>query len=64
MLVPDRRGLGTDLVLDEIAKYPSGINIAGDSAKYLSAYEEGTSEERLYVQPRRGRAQFFNPPQK
>jgi len=64
MLVPDRPGLGTDLILDEVAKYPPGTNIAGDSAKYLASYETGTSEERLYVQPRRGRAGFFNPPRK
>ena len=63
MLVPDRPGLGTDLILDEIAKYPPGTNIAGESAKYLAAYEAGTSDERVYVQPRRARASFFNPPQ-
>jgi len=63
MLVPDRPGLGTDLILEEIDKYPAGTNVAGDSAKFLGAYEAGTSEERLYVQPRRSRAKFFNPPQ-
>ncbi len=59
MVVPDRPGLGTDLVLEEIAKYPPGTNIAGDGAKFLAAYEADTGEERLYTQPRRGRADFF-----
>jgi galactonate dehydratase len=60
MLVPERPGLGTDLILDEIAKHPPGTNIAGDSAKYLSGYEDGTADERIYVQPRRGRARYFD----
>jgi galactonate dehydratase len=59
MLVPERPGLGTDLILDEIAKHPPGINIAGDSAKYLAGYEAGTTEERTYSQPRRGRSHYF-----
>jgi galactonate dehydratase len=61
MVVPERPGLGTDLVLDEIAKHPQGSNIAGDGAKFLSGYETGTAEQRVYSQPRRGRARFFNP---
>jgi galactonate dehydratase len=52
-VVPDRPGLGTDLVLEEIAKYPPGVNVA-QGARYQSAYEEGTANEWLYVQPRRG----------
>jgi galactonate dehydratase len=61
MIVPERPGLGTDLVLDEIAKHPQDTNIAGDGAKFLSGYEEGTAEQRLYTQPRRARARFFDP---
>jgi galactonate dehydratase len=64
MLVPERPGLGTDLILEEIAKYPPGTNIAGDSAKYLSGYENGTGDERIYTQPRRNRAAYFAPPRK
>jgi galactonate dehydratase len=60
MLVPERPGLGTDLILEEIAKYPPGTNIAGDSAKFLNGYEDGTADERIYVQPRRGRARYFD----
>jgi galactonate dehydratase len=60
MLVPERPGLGTDLILEEIAKHPPGINIAGDNAKFLSGYETGTSDERIYTQPRRSRAHYFN----
>lgn len=63
MLVPERPGLGTDLILEEIAKHPPGTNIAAGGAKYLSGYEDGTTEERLYVQPRRHRATtFLSPP--
>jgi galactonate dehydratase len=61
MVVPERPGLGTDLVLEEIAKHPQGTNIAGDGAKFLSGYENGTAEQRLYTQPRRARARFFDP---
>lgn len=59
MLVPERPGLGTDLILEEIAKHPPGFNIAGDSAKFLNGYEDGTADERIYEQPRRGRARYF-----
>jgi galactonate dehydratase len=60
MIVPERPGLGTDLILEEIAKHPPGVNIAGDSPKFLSGYEANTAEERIYTQPRRGRAQYFD----
>ena len=60
VLVPDRPGLGTDLVLDEIARHPPAINVAAGTATQLLAYEPGTSDERLYVQPRRGRAAFLS----
>jgi len=60
-LVPNRPGLGVDLVIDEVAKHPPGINVASHNEKYLSAYEEGTGSEALYTQSRRNRASFFNP---
>jgi galactonate dehydratase len=64
MIVPERAGLGTDLILEEIVKHPPGTNIAGDSAKFLSGYETGTANERIYSQPRRARARYFEPPRK
>lgn len=59
MLVPERPGLGTDLLLEEIARHPPATNIASDTAKYHAAYEAGTADERLYVQPRRHRRIAF-----
>lgn len=56
MVVPDRPGLGVDIVLNEVAKHPPGTNIAAHTEKYLSAYEDGTGGEALYFQPRRRRA--------
>lgn len=61
IVVPDRPGLGVDLNIDEILKYPAGVNVAGSTAKYLGSYEPGTAEERLYVQPRRARSTFLAP---
>ncbi|TRW17329.1 mandelate racemase/muconate lactonizing enzyme family protein [Glacieibacterium frigidum] len=58
MVVPDRPGLGVDIVLDEIAKHPPDTNIAAHTEKYLSAYEDGTCGEALYFQPRRHRARL------
>jgi len=61
MVLPDRPGLGVDLVVEEIEKHPPGVNVAGASPAYWKSYEPGTGTERLYVQPRRGRAAYFNP---
>ena len=61
VLVPDRPGLGVDLVIDEIEKHPAATNVAGGTAAYWKSYEPGTETERLYTQARRGRAAFFNP---
>jgi galactonate dehydratase len=59
ILVPDRPGLGVDLVPEEIAKHPPGINVVGPNPKFAAAYEDGTATESLYIQPRQGRAAFF-----
>lgn len=59
VLVPDRPGLGVDLVLDEIARHPAGFNVAGASPQALAAYAPGTADERLYIQPRRHRGTAF-----
>jgi galactonate dehydratase len=62
ILVPDRPGLGVDLNLDFIAAHPPGHNVQAGGANYLASYEPGTADERLYVQPRRGRAARFGQP--
>ena len=61
VMVPDRPGLGVDIIDAEVLKHPPGINVAQPSAKFHAAYEDGTGPESLYVQPRRRRAAFFNP---
>jgi galactonate dehydratase len=57
-IVPDRPGLGVDLVIEEIAKHPPGTNVASHNQKYLSAYDDGTGIEALYTQQRRLRARL------
>jgi len=61
VLVPDRPGLGVDIVEAEIAKYPPGVNVTGPNPKFAAAYEDETAIESLYTQARRGRAGFFPP---
>lgn len=58
-VVPDRPGLGVDLVDAVISEHPPGVNVK-DPATGASAYEAGTASEHLYVQPRRRRATFFS----
>lgn len=59
-LVPDRPGLGVDLNQEAIMRHPPGINVNAPSPLGDRAYEQGTSEERAYFQPRRRRGVFFN----
>lgn len=59
VLVPDRPGLGVDIVEEAIANYPPGGNVVVPNPKFHAAYEEGTGIESLYVQPRWRRAAFF-----
>lgn len=61
IVVPDRPGLGVDLVVEEIERHPPGVNVIGPNPKFAAAYEDGTAAESLYVQPRRGRGAFFPP---
>lgn len=63
VVVPDRPGLGIDLVDDEIAAQPSGRNLPSDLDRYTSSYENGTVGEAVYMQPRRrrGRANAGGP---
>ena len=50
--VPDAPGLGVDLVLDEIAHYPSVRNVRDIPADDGWAFEAGTAGEFPYVQTR------------
>lgn len=54
--VPDTPGLGVDLVLDEIARYPSVRNVAEPPPDDGWAYEPGTVDEGVYFQTRLSRA--------
>ncbi|MCB9967160.1 MAG: mandelate racemase/muconate lactonizing enzyme family protein [Geminicoccaceae bacterium] len=54
--VPDTPGLGVDLVLDEILKYPSVRNVATMPEDDGWAYEPGTAGENIYFQTRLARA--------
>jgi len=54
--VPDAPGLGVDLVLEEILKYPSSRNVAALPEDNGWAYEPGTVTESVYFQTRRARA--------
>lgn len=56
LVVPDRPGLGIDLHLDEVAKYPPGHNV---SAPNTSSYAPGTEREFVYTQPRWSRCSAF-----
>lgn len=58
--VPDAPGLGVELVVDEVLRHPSGVNVA-TSAKIAAAYEPGTAGEHVYVQTRRRRAARYQP---
>jgi galactonate dehydratase len=61
--VPDGPGLGVDLVLDEIAKYPSRRNVQDLPPDDGRAYEPGTVDESVYFQTRlRRRARLRRPP--
>lgn len=53
--LPTAPGLGVDLVLDEIAKYPSVRNVSDVPADDGWAFEPGTAGECVYVQTRLGR---------
>ena len=62
--LPDTPGLGVDLVLDEIRKYPGHRNVAAMPPDDGSAYEPGTAGEYTYFQTRlrrRGRLRLKRP---
>ena len=54
LLVPDVPGLGVDIVEDEIAKYPSALNVVLDPG--ADQYNPGTADESPYFQARLRRA--------
>lgn len=57
--VPDAPGLGVDLVLDEIARYPSRRNVTDLPADDGWAYEPGTVDEAVCFQTRLRRAKRY-----
>lgn len=59
MLVPDRPGLGVDIVEDAVALYPSRTNVSVPGSARQQAYEAGTFEEHVYQQVRWRRASAF-----
>lgn len=59
VIVPDRPGLGVDLIVEEVARHPPGHNVQAGSERYLAAYAPGTADERVYSQARRTRASHF-----
>jgi galactonate dehydratase len=54
--VPDGPGLGVDLVVEEILKYPYRRNVAVPPEDDGWAYEPGTVDQSVYFQTRRSRA--------
>jgi len=57
MKVPDAPGLGVDIVVEEILKYPSRRNVREISADNGTAYTPGTAHEVPYFQTRLQRRQ-------
>ncbi|MEM7047039.1 MAG: mandelate racemase/muconate lactonizing enzyme family protein [Pseudomonadota bacterium] len=56
LVVPDRPGLGVDLVLEEIKKFPGAHNASVPSTV---SYAQGTQQEFVYTQPRWQRTTAF-----
>jgi galactonate dehydratase len=56
ILVPDRPGLGVDIVADVIAAHPSRANVSVPGDPDDGAYEAGTWHEHVYFQQRYRRA--------
>ncbi len=52
VIVPDRPGLGVDIVEEEIARYPSVRNCGVPGSAEGGAYARGTFYEHQYYQPR------------
>ena len=57
--VPDRPGLGVDIVEAAVAKYPSVKNLAVSGSPDNGAYEAGTFDEHVYFQTRFRRRRAF-----
>lgn len=53
--VPDTPGLGVDIVEEEVARYPSVLNVS----MAAGGYEAGTEGETIYIQMRQRRARLF-----
>ncbi len=59
IVVPDRPGLGVELVKPEAARYPSGHNAGLRPDAGSGTYEAGTFTEGVQVQTRWRRARYF-----
>lgn len=59
--VPLAPGLGVELVEEEVLKHPPGNNVGIRGTSKMSAYEEGTFKESVYVQTRLKRQDVFRP---
>ncbi len=57
--VPDRPGLGVELVKPEIAKYPPGRNAGIRPSEGSGTFEPGTIQEHVQIQTRWRRARYF-----
>lgn len=61
IVVPDRPGLGVELNLEAIARYPATRNVGIPGSPGQNAYEPGTFDEHVYQQTRWRRASAFQP---
>ena len=59
LAVPDRPGLGIDIVEEAVARYPSIKNVAVSGSPDNGAYEAGTFDEQVYFQTRFHRRRAF-----
>ena len=59
--VPDRPGLGVDIVEHVVARYPSTSNLSVAGSPATGAYATGTLDEQVYFQSRFRRRKAFSP---
>jgi len=59
IVVPDRPGLGIDIIEEFVAAHPSQRNCRLAISDGAGAYTPGTEEEAVYFQPRQGRHHYF-----
>ena len=59
VVVPDRPGLGVELDLEAISRYPASKNVSVPGSSNQRAYEPGTFDEHVYQQVRWRRSSAF-----